>query len=79
VLETSGSNWRRWGYRALLPYFGVSKGRRRFFVWLDDRPMLSDEEWETWEVRIPADMIELSPDFDCCGELILASRRDIER
>jgi hypothetical protein len=46
-----------------------------YFVWLDERPILSEEDWETWEVRIPEEMIEVSADFDSLGELILSSAK----
>jgi hypothetical protein len=44
-----------------------------YFVWLDERSIRSEEDWETWEVRIPEEMIEVSPDFDSLGELILSN------
>lgn len=58
-------------------YYLVLAGEKEgavFFIWLDDRPKLSPPDWDTWEVRIPPDMIEVSPTFDDLGQLILDSR-----
>ncbi len=59
-------------------YYLVLAGEKRgavFFTWLDDRPRLSPSDWETWEVRIPSDMVEISPTFDTLGQSILDGRR----
>ena len=57
-------------------YYLILAGEKRgavFFIYKEDRPKLSQAEWENWEVRIPDDMVEVSPDFDSFGELILAN------
>jgi hypothetical protein len=61
-------------------YFILLAGERRgavFFIWLDDRPLLSLSDWETWEVKIPEDMIEISRSFDDLRRLILDNRRKV--
>ncbi len=59
-------------------YYLLLTGEKRgavFFIWLDDRPQLPCDEWETWDVRIPEEMVEVAPDFDSLGELVLTSAR----
>jgi len=45
-----------------------------FFIWLDDRPILSPIDWEAAEVRIPPDMVQISSTLDDFGQLIEANR-----
>jgi hypothetical protein len=54
----------------LLALDGKRKGAV-FFIWLDDRPILTTSEWENDEVIIPEEMIEISSSFNYFGELIL--------
>jgi hypothetical protein len=42
-----------------------------FFVWTDDRVMLSAEEWESWEVLIPPEMIRIAASFDELVQMII--------
>ena len=58
-------------------YYLVLAGERRgavYFIWKDERPMLSPPEWEAWEVRIPSEMLEISPSFDALGQTLLDHR-----
>jgi hypothetical protein len=55
-------------------YYLVLAGENRgavYFIWNEDRPMLSPADWDSWEVRIPSDMVEISSTFDALGQLIL--------
>ena len=58
-------------------YFLLLAGEKRgsvFFVYLDDRPLLSLEDWESLEISVPEEMVEVSSTFDELGKLILDSR-----
>jgi hypothetical protein len=52
---------------------GESRGAV-YFVWRDERPILSNSDWENWEVIIPTEMFEVSPSFDTFGKFICLSR-----
>ena len=54
---------------------GAERGRV-YYIWNDDESFysLSAEEWESREVRIPKDMVEVSPTFDSLGQMILNGR-----
>jgi hypothetical protein len=43
------------------------------FMWKDDIPFLSPEEWNSWETLIPEDMVKVADDFDSLAELIINS------
>lgn len=60
-------------------YYLVLAGERSgtvLFIWLDDRPILTSSQWETSEINIPEDMVDVSPSFDDLGRLILDNRRN---
>jgi hypothetical protein len=58
-------------------YYLALAGEKRgavFFVWLDHRPTLEPDDWDTLEINIPVDLMEVCPTFDDFGQIIYDSR-----
>jgi hypothetical protein len=58
-------------------YYMILEGDARgavFFIWLDNRPMLSAKDWRNRNVCIPSEMMYVSPDFDSFGKMIIEGR-----
>jgi hypothetical protein len=49
---------------------GEKKGAT-YFIWKDDVFTLPPHDWESWEIRIPDDFVEISPDFDSLEKMII--------
>jgi SMI1 / KNR4 family (SUKH-1) len=54
---------------------GVERGAV-YFIYKDGMPQLSEEEWESWEIHIPEDMVKITSDFDSLAELITNNPSD---
>lgn len=55
-------------------FYLILAGERRgaiYFSFQDDIPMLSDEEWESDEIKISEWMAKVSPDFDSLADVIM--------
>ena len=58
-------------------FYMILQGKEKgavFYIFSDEIPILSDEEWGSNQIRIPDNMVKVSPDFNTLAEIIVKSR-----